>query len=268
MQYEPIKNSLGRFFSSALMRKLFYLLLDILLLRTWHVRKSLKKFAAAYPGNASILDAGSGLGQYAWRMSRMNRNWKIKGIDINSAQVEESRTFFRRSGLSDRVSFETADLTTMDEGEMYDLVLTVDVMEHIEQDERVFRNFFNALRKNGMLIISTPSDKGGSDVHGEDEKSFIDEHVRNGYSMDDITRKLTSAGFSDVNARYTYGKPGSFSWKLSMKYPVRMLNISYFFFILLPFYYLVTFPVAIILNFFDVSMKHQSGTGLLVEARK
>jgi hypothetical protein len=141
-------------------------------------------------------------------------------------------------------------------------------MEHIEEDRVVFKNFYNSLKNDGILLISTPSDKGGSDVHGSNEESFIDEHVRDGYSIKDITRKLTSAGFKAVETAYTYGKPGNISWRLSMKYPIKMLNISYFFFILLPFYYLIFFPVSIILNIFDLSLTHKSGTGLLVTARK
>ena len=53
-----------------------------------------------------------------------------------------------------------------------------------------------------------------------------------------------------------------------MKYPIKMLNISYLFFILLPFYYLVAFPLSLILNFFDLYIEHKRGTGLLVIARK
>jgi SAM-dependent methyltransferase len=269
MQYEPIKNSLGRFFSrSRLMRKIFYFLIDLLLLRAWHVRRVLKKIGPQLPPGASLLDAGSGLGQYSWRLSRMNETWTIKGIDINEGQVEECRNFFAGEGLSRRVSFETGDLTMLGETGLYNMILTVDVMEHIQDDITVFSNFSRALRPGGWLLISTPSDQGGSDVHSDDEHSFIDEHVRDGYSIGDITQKLGEAGFSSVNARYTYGKPGQISWRLSMKYPVRMLNASYLFFILLPFWYMVFFPACIILNILDVSSEHETGTGLIVTARK
>jgi len=132
----------------------------------------------------------------------------------------------------------------------------------------VFRNFFESLKTGGTLLISTPSDKGGSDVHNVDDESFIGEHVRNGYSIDEISSKLAVAGFKEVNASYTYGKPGSISWQLAMKYPVKMVNISKLFFIILPFYYLLFFPVSLILNIFDLRFKHKSGTGLLVTARK
>jgi SAM-dependent methyltransferase len=269
MQYEPIKRSLGKFFTGSLfMRKTLYFLLDLLLLRTWHVKKALRKTAKQFPGEAFILDAGSGFGQYSWRMSRMNRLWKIKAVDINSEQIDDCNRFFTKAGLSDRVVFNTGDLTKLAETDSYNIILSVDVMEHIEEDTLVFHNFHKALKKNGILLISTPSDKGGSDVHNDEEESFIDEHVRDGYSITDIKEKLSRAGFINIEAGYTYGKPGNISWRLSMKYPIKMLNISYLFFIILPFYYLVTFPFTVILNVFDLRLTHKTGTGLLVTARK
>jgi hypothetical protein len=141
-------------------------------------------------------------------------------------------------------------------------------MEHIEEDVLVFNNFYKSLKDSGILLISTPSDKGGSDVHNDNEESFIDEHVRDGYSINDITKKLKMAGFRDIEAVYTYGTPGNISWRLTMKYPIKMLNVSYLFFIFLPFYYLIFYPVSIILNIFDLCLNHKEGTGLLVTARK
>lgn len=269
MQYEPIKRTLGKFFSrSLLLRKTLYFLLDILLLRTWHVKKALRKIANQFPGDAAILDAGSGFGQYTWRMSRMNKRWKIKAVDINKEQIDDCNIFFGKTGLSERVSFHYCDLTMLNETDSFNIILSVDVMEHIEDDLHVFQNFYKSLKNNGVLLISTPSDKGGSDVHGEHETSFIDEHVRDGYSIKNISDKLSLAGFKTIEADYTYGKPGNISWRLSMKYPVKMLNISYFFFLILPFYYLIFFPVSLILNLLDLMMKHKTGTGLLVTARK
>ncbi len=269
MQYEPVKNLLNRFFSGPLfMRKALYLFLDLLLLRTWHVKKVLKKISNELPSDANILDAGSGLGQYTWRMGRMNKDWRITAVDINDQQVKEGNNFFSRAGLSDRVKFTTADLTTFTDPGKFNLILSVDVMEHIKEDEKVFRNFCTSLKENGILLISTPSDMGGSDVHGDEDSSFIDEHVRDGYNAGEIAEKLTKTGFRSVETKYTYGKPGSISWRLTMKYPVKMLNISYLFFIILPFYYLIFFPVSVILNFFDLCIDHKSGTGLLVVARK
>jgi SAM-dependent methyltransferase len=269
MHYDPIKKIVGRVFSGPVfMRKILYFLLDLLLLRSWHVKKALKKFVTKYPAGASVLDAGAGFGQYTWRMSRMNKNWRIKAVDIDPVHVSGNELFLAKAGLSGRVRCETADLAELNETDAYDLILSVDVMEHIKEDELVFRNFFLALRSGGSLLISTPSDQGGSDVHNEEEKSFIDEHVRDGYGIGEISQKLERAGFKNIHCSYTYGKPGKISWLLSMKYPFRMLNVSKLFFLILPFYYLIFFPVAAILNFFDTFLTHKSGTGLLVSACK
>ena len=269
MQYDPIKKMVGRFFSGPVfMRRLFYFFLDLLLLRTWHVKKALKKILRKYPGEAYVLDAGAGFGQYTWRMCRMNRKWKIKAVDIDQVHINNNNVFFRKAGLSGRVRCETMDLTELNESDTFDFILSVDVMEHIREDELVFRNFCRALRPGGSVLISTPSDQGGSDVHNEEEHSFIDEHVRDGYGIAEISQKLERAGFDNIRASYTYGKPGNISWRLSMKYPVQMLNSSNLFFVILPFYYLVFFPVAVILNFFDIFLTHKSGTGLLVSANR
>ncbi|MBO7125888.1 MAG: hypothetical protein J6V74_08625 [Bacteroidales bacterium] len=148
------------------------------------------------------------------------------------------------------------------------MILSVDVMEHILEDEQVFRNFYNSLQSKGMLLISTPSNLGGSDVHDDSEESFIGEHVRDGYGVDEITTKLKNAGFADVETHFSYGVPGHISWVLSLKWPISLLNISKLFFIILPFYYLAVFWICLILNFLDVICEHQAGTGLIVKAYK
>jgi 2-polyprenyl-3-methyl-5-hydroxy-6-metoxy-1,4-benzoquinol methylase len=269
MQYEPIKKSLGKVFTKSLfLRKTFYFLLDILLLRAWHVKRAIRESTFILPENASVLDAGSGFGQYTWLISSLHKNWKIKAIDINKEQIEDCNHFIARTGRSERVKFETGDLTLLCDKDLYDFVISVDVMEHIEKDELVFSNFYKSLKNNGILMISTPSDMGGSDVHDHKDHSFIDEHVRDGYGSDEITRKLKSAGFKTVDVRFTYGRAGSISWILLMKCPVKMVNKSRLFFIILPFYYVVVFPVSFFLNIIDLNCRNKKGTGLLVLAHK
>lgn len=269
MKYEPIKASLGNIFNrNPQLRILLYRMLNILLLRTWHIKKQLKRIIPLLPPNAHILDAGSGFGQYSYFLSRFARGWQITGVDINEKQVADCNAFVQKIGKNDRIKFKTADLTNFVEPNSYDLILSVDVMEHIEDDRAVFRNFYQSLHINGMVLISTPSDKGGSDAHSHEDASFIEEHVRNGYSIEDISQKLYQAGFKKVECKYQYGKPGSFAWKLSMKYPIIWLNKSKGFFVLLPFYYLLVMPICLLLNFFDTLIEHASGTGLIVVAYK
>jgi len=269
MQYDPIKKSLGKVFNATpILRVLFYKMLDLLLLRTWHIKKELRAIGSSLPRNAEILDAGSGFGQYSYYLAKKFPLCIITGVDVKEEQIADCNLFFDKLNLSERVTFKIADLTQFREENKYSLVLSVDVMEHILEDVEVFKNFTYSMKTGGVLLISTPSDQGGSDVHDGDDESFIEEHVRDGYNISEIIEKLKSAGFSEVKAHYSYGVPGGISWRLSMKYPITMLNASKAFFILIPFYYLLTFPVCLILNFMDVRLKHKSGTGLIVKAIK
>ncbi len=269
MKYDPIKRSLGKVFNATpALRILFYRLLDLLLLRTWYVKRELRKWIAANPGGRTILDAGSGFGQYTWFLSGMSPAWKVLAVDVKEEQIADCNAFFAKAGRKN-VAFEVADLTTFEKPGTYDLILSVDVMEHIAEDEKVFANFCRSLKPGGMLLVSTPSDQGGSDVHDHDEEeSFIDEHVRDGYNINDICEKLKRAGFSRTEASYSYGKPGQAAWRLSMKIPILMLNVTKLFFILIPFYYIIAFPIAWCLNHVDVRRKHTTGTGLVVKAWK
>ena len=243
-------------------------MLDLLLLRSWHIRKELRKARKELGEKGEILDAGSGFGQYTWFMSGLFKGWKIKGVDVKEEQMTDCNEFFAKTGRGRDVHFEVADLTKHRDESRYKLILCVDVMEHILEDVQVFRNFAFSLGEGGIVLISTPSDQGGSDVHDDDEDSFIEEHVRDGYNIAEIEEKMKSAGFSSVMPRYSYGWPGKISWRLSMKYPITMLNRAKIFYILLPFYYLLTFPFCIILNFLDLRLKHGTGTGLIVKAIK
>ena len=269
MQYDPIKRSLGNVFNaSPLLRIIFYKMLDLLLLRAWHIKKEIRMIRSSLPRNMEILDAGSGFGQYSYYLAKKFRESNLTGVDVKEEQIEDCINFFRKLGLSGRVNFRIADLTKFREENKYSLVLSVDVMEHILEDVEVFKNLHFSMKKDGILLISTPSDQGGSDVHSDSDESFIEEHVRDGYNIDEISDKLKSAGFSKVYARYSYGRPGGVSWRLSMKYPIILLNKSKLFFLLIPFYYLLTFPLCIVLNFFDVRTHHARGTGLIVKAVK
>jgi SAM-dependent methyltransferase len=269
MQYDPIKHTLGNLFNrTPFLRKLFYRLLDLLLLRSWHIRRELRLLEREGFQPLQIADAGSGFGQYVYYLSKRYPGAQITGLDIKQEQVEDCNRFFAAIHRDKQVSFRYADLTELETREAWDLVLSVDVMEHIEEDRTVFRHLYNGLKPGGVLLISTPSDQGGSDVHHEHDTSFIDEHVRDGYGIPEIEGKLREAGFSDIRTRYSYGGPGKISWKLSMKFPIVLANISRIFLLVLPVYYLVVYPICYLLNWADVRGIHKTGTGLIVKCKK
>jgi len=267
MRYDPIKSVLGNVVRRfPLFRVIFYKLLDLLFLRAWHVKRAVGRLLTQSPA-AMVYDAGSGFGQYSYHMASTFPGIRIDAIDVKQEQIEDCRDFFSARGLKN-VSFAVEDLTAITHRDRYDLVLSVDVMEHIPEDELVFRNFYQALKKGGRLLINTPSEFGGSDTHGDDDQSFIEEHARNGYGMAEMRSKLERAGFNVEWIRFTYGKWGMASWRIVIKLPILMVNITKLFFLLLPFYYIVALPVGLLLMSVDYFFENKRGAGLLVLAVK
>lgn len=267
MKYDPVKKVFGDAVSnSVFLRKIFYWLLDLMFLRSWHVRKKIREL---YPKKTKmdILDAGMGFGQYTYFMAKRFPDAKILAVDVKEEQIEDCRKFFAKSGYNN-VRFEIADLTKINFKDEFDFILCVDVMEHIHEDELVFKNYFNALKTGGKLLVNTPSNLGGSDAEDESDESFIEEHARNGYSKEDITQKVERAGLSMVSFDYAYGKFGTISWRFGIKYPILMAGASKFLILLLPIYYLFTLWFVLILMWLDVHTYNKEGTGIVLVAEK
>ena len=105
-------------------------------------------------------------------------------------------------------------------------------------------------------------------MHEEGDRSFVEEHARDGYSVEDITEKLQSAGFNVRYTKYSYGPIGTVAGRLGIKYPLMMLNASKLMFVLLPFYYLFTLWLTLLFMWIDFHSTNTAGTGLMVVAEK
>jgi SAM-dependent methyltransferase len=270
MDYDPVKNRLGHLFSGRpLLQRLFYALLDLFFLRAWYVQREIRGLFSSRAGDVPIrvLDAGTGFGQYAHFLVRTFPNAHVTAVDVKQDYLDNALRFFEGTRYASRVQFAIDDLTRLRTEGPFDFILSVDVMEHIEDDVGVFRHFARVLAPGGFVMINTPSNLGGSDVRG-DEGGFIGEHVRDGYSIEEIESKLRDAGLEPVRSIYTYGPFGSLAWRLLIKVPMQLLGRTRLALVLLPIYYLPVLPLGLLLNALDLWRRHEAGTGLLVTARK
>lgn len=269
MHYDPVKNIFALLIKKySFLRIAFYKLLDIFFLRSWYVRRELTKLRKILGEKTiEIYDAGTGFGQYSYFMSKELIPANIFSADIKEDWIKDAKDFFSKIH-AENVKFNTEDLLSINHENKFDLILCVDVMEHIHDDIKVFSNFYRALKKGGFLIINTPSVFGGSDVHSDDDESFIGEHARVGYSQEDLENKLHPIGFETYKCLYTYGFWGDKSWRLGIKYPMLLLNISKIFFVVLPIYYLVTFPLTFLMMVLDFNLNNKIGSGINFIAKK
>ena len=271
MHYDPIKDVLGSLAEKhPALQRLLYGLLDLLFLRAWYVQREVRALLGRYPEDQEIrvLDAGTGFGQYAYFIARTFPNAWIHAVDVKEDYLQRARRFLARTPFGHRVRFAQDDLTALRAEGPFDFILSVDVMEHIEDDRGVFRHFARVLRPGGHVLINTPSDLGGSDVTEAGETSFIEEHVRDGYNLQELEAKLREAGLEPVRSLYTYGRYGSKAWRVLIKWPMQFLGRTPLAALLLPLYYLPMLPLGLALNALDVRTANPAGTGVLVVAQK
>lgn len=269
MHYDPVKNIFAGIIKKyPILRVLFYKILDLMFLRSWYVRRELKKIRQKFGSKKiNIYDAGSGYGQYTYFMSKNLQPCEIYSVDVKEDWIKDSKYFFESKNIKD-VNFGVEDLTQINHKDKFDLIVCVDVMEHIVEDIRVFQNYYNALKKEGYLLINTPSIYGGSDVHDDEDESFIGEHARVGYSKEGLEAKLIPLGFKIYQVKYTYGFWGDKAWRLGIKYPIMMVNISKLFLFVLPLYYLITFPFTLTMMLIDYNSNNKVGSGINFIAKK
>jgi len=89
-------------------------------------------------------------------------------------------------------TFTQLDACEMSEKECYDAIGAFDVIEHIERDELVLTNLFNALRPGGYLLLTVPQHQW--------LWSIVDEHachVRR-YSQTELKDKVLAAGLKPL----------------------------------------------------------------------
>ena len=274
MEYDPIKDRLGAVArQSPVLTKAFYQALDLVFLRSWYVRRRLRALLGALPQDrpVEVLDAGTGFGQYTYWLLRTFPNVRVTAVDVKTDYLEDIAAFLAQTPYLRRVRLYERDLTApppASEHGRFDLVLSVDVMEHIEDDRGVFRGFREVLKPGGYVVVNTPSDLGGSGVTEEGAESFIGEHVRDGYPLAELTEKLETAGLPVVGHEYAYGRIGSAGWRVLVQGPIQALGKSFWFAPAVAAYYAAALPVGLALNAADLARDNAEGTGHLIVAQK
>jgi len=269
--YDPVKDKFARIIrNSRFLRTLFYFMLDMLFLRSWHVKRTLKKLKQGrLKGQKSwkILDAGCGFGQYDRFLLKLLPEAVIDAVDVKEEYLEDCKLYYKEELNKGRIVFRKADLLTFDEKSKYDFILCVDVLEHIKDDLEVMHRLNQALKPDGYLLMHSPSHLAKHDA-GDDE-FFVDEHARVGYSREELADRFHDTGYDPVKIQYTYGKWGHAAWVMLIKWPMlALIKIGFLSLIVLPFWYALVLLPSLLFMRLDLHSGNPDGTGILGLAQK
>jgi SAM-dependent methyltransferase len=117
---------------------------------------SLREMALA--GDESIVDFGSGLGQFTRAMARAVPRGRVLGLERDPAQFAESRRLAQDDAEAAHVGFRQTDVLDPqlgdDEWGTFDVAHARFVLEHVPDPLRVVQTMVRAVRPGGRIILA------------------------------------------------------------------------------------------------------------------
>jgi SAM-dependent methyltransferase len=104
--------------------------------------------------NRSVLFSGCGTGYEVNYLATHTHCKKITGIDISKDAIEHAR----RGSKHDSVEFSCQDaMATNFQEETFDIVISLEVLEHITSQQTYVKEQWRILKRKGILALSTPN---------------------------------------------------------------------------------------------------------------
>jgi ubiquinone/menaquinone biosynthesis C-methylase UbiE len=139
-----------------------------------------------HTGGLHILDAGCGGGA---TMESLRRYGSVRGMEISEEAVEYNRQRDREVSLGSIEQMPFADSS-------FDLVLALDIIEHVPDDLQALRELYRILRPGGSLLVTVPALQMLWSAH-----DVINGHYRR-YTLGELRNRVETAGFEVVTATY------------------------------------------------------------------
>ena len=206
-----------------------------------------------------IMDAGCGPGVFTFEIAKMNPLCKIYGYDIDDESIETNKKIAENLKLNN-CFFKNQDILELNEPEKFDLILSVDNLEHIEDDLKALSSFNFALKKGGTLMLHVPGLYRRWKFFGWAENFYVNGHFRSGYTLEEINEKLLKTGFEIDIAYYTYGWLETITNNISYWITKAQKKNK--------FLYAFIFPFLNWISYFGRNSRPKKGAGILVIAIK
>ncbi len=150
------------------------------------------EWAAGFVEGCRVAEVGCGGGHGTAQLSAAGAT-HVDGFDIDAVAVSHAQS----THGSDRLAFHAAPADALPvEDDSYDLVVSLETIEHIEDDLGYIREVSRMIRAGGTLLCSTPNrlvTNPGKTIH---DKPFNAHHIRE-YTAEELRKQLSQC-FSSV----------------------------------------------------------------------
>ncbi|MGH2864499.1 MAG: class I SAM-dependent methyltransferase [Solirubrobacteraceae bacterium] len=139
------------------------------------------------PADPRILDAGCGSGRFMVELAKLG---KVAGVELSAASVGLARE--RR--LGEVVAGSVLEMPFPDDS--FELAVSLDVIEHLEDDLAALRELRRTVAPDGVLLVTVPAYQWLWSGHDE-----INHHQRR-YTRRSLQRVAEQAGWRQVRTTY------------------------------------------------------------------
>jgi len=222
--------------------------------RAWRVLRSVCTLTV--PAAAQILDAGCGQGTYSLWLSHRFPEGSVVSVDEDQRSLDDLRLLVARERRRN-ITVAALKLEQLEVREAYDLIVCVDVIEHISDDVRAVTNLRRALKPRGRLILHVPQ---RGQRHQFLRRSFGPghHHCREGYAPEELVQLVRRSGLTPVSLEQSFGSLATLSCEIdellwtSRLYPA----------------WLAVYPLLLAVMWWDVRRPVRHGHGLLAVAER
>lgn len=131
-------------------------------------------FALGLAKGRRVLDAACGEGYGSAMLAQVARD--VVGVDLSDQAVAHARSRYGASNLR----FERGDATALTafDAAQFDLIVSFETLEHVQEHERMLDGFARLLVPGGLLLISTPDKGTYTDASGQVNPHHVRELYR------------------------------------------------------------------------------------------
>ncbi len=113
----------------------------------------LNRLVSVIPKGARVLDVGAGNGVLARLLQHVHGDVIIDGVEPDPAAVEHARPCYRNLYQGSIEAF----LSELNESVSYNFIVLADVIEHLQNPERILRLLRDRFGRSAKICISTPN---------------------------------------------------------------------------------------------------------------
>ncbi len=117
----------------------------------WIGLEARRKIVTRFKKSGKILDIGCGTGVFLYHLSRKNNSWEVIGVEPDKLSAEYGKQKYGINIIPEK--FEDVLFS----GEKFDVITLWDVIEHVEEPEKVLLKSNELLKEDGILVLRTPN---------------------------------------------------------------------------------------------------------------